>query len=96
MLDIPAGLLATGGPTGALLFVVLLVFTGRLIPRAQHEDRIRDKDTQIANLTATVAVKDEQIRVRDEQVTKLLPNTDLTVRLLQGLAREAGRHDLAS
>ena len=96
MLDIPAGLLTAGGPTGVLVFVVLLVLTGRLIPRAQHEDRVRDKDTQIANLAETVKVKDEQIRVRDEQVTKLLPNTDLTVRLLQGLAREAGRHDLAS
>ncbi|MEW2442777.1 hypothetical protein GA0070622_1178 [Micromonospora sediminicola] len=94
MPDIPAALLSSGGPVGVLLFVVALVLTGRLVPRTVHEDRVRDKDDQIAHLRATLAVRDEQVRVRDEQVQKLLPNTDLTVQLLQGLAREAGRHDL--
>lgn len=95
-MDIPPALLGTGGPVGVLVFVVLLILTGRLISRSVHEDRIKDKNDQIADLKETVKVKDEQIRVRDEQVTKLLPNSDLTVRLLQGLAREAGRDDLAT
>lgn len=94
-MEIPPALLGTGGPVGVLLFVVGLVLTGRLIARSVHEDRIKDKDDQISHLRATLAVRDEQVRVRDEQVSKLLPNTDLTVQLLQGLAREAGRDDLA-
>ncbi|MEU5668941.1 hypothetical protein ABZ749_00960 [Micromonospora sp. NPDC047753] len=95
-MELPPALLGTGGPVGVLVFVVLLVLTGRLVSRSVHEDRIKDKDGQIADLKETVKVKDEQIRVRDDQLTKLLPNSDLTVRLLQGLAREAGRDDLAT
>ncbi|MFG1776604.1 hypothetical protein ACGFIG_09265 [Micromonospora sp. NPDC049048] len=93
-MEIPPALLGTGGPVGVLLFVVGLVLTGRLIARSVHEDRIKDKDDQIANLRQTLTVRDEQVRVRDEQTTKLLAQSDLTVQLLQSLAREAGRHDL--
>jgi hypothetical protein len=92
--EIPPALLGTGGPVGILLFVVGLVLTGRLIARSVHEDRIKDKDDQIASLRSTLTVRDEQVRVRDEQTTKLLAQSDLTVQLLQSLAREAGRHDL--
>ncbi|MEV6798551.1 hypothetical protein AB0M91_09405 [Micromonospora rifamycinica] len=95
MLDIPPALLGTGGPVGVVLFVVGLVLTGRLVPRSVHEDRIRDKDDQLTNLRQTLTVRDEQVRVRDEQTTKLLAQSDLTVQLLQSLAREAGR-DVAS
>ncbi|MEU4570737.1 hypothetical protein [Micromonospora sp. NPDC023956] len=96
MPDIPAALLGTGGPVGILLFVIGLVLTGRLVPRTVHEDRVRDKAEQVVYLQQTLAVRDEQVRVRDEQVQKLLPNSDLTIQLLQGLAREAGRDDLVA
>lgn len=96
LLGVPADVLADrSGWAIAGVFVLLMAF-GRLIPRSTHEDRVRDKDTQIADQKATIAVKDEQIRVRDEQLSKLLPNSDLTVRILQGIAREAGRDDLAA
>ncbi|MFI6228870.1 hypothetical protein ACIBCR_16325 [Micromonospora echinospora] len=94
MPDIPAALLAQGGPVGILAFVVLLILTGRLLTRPAHEDRIRDKNDQITYLQGALATRDEQVRVRDEQTTKLLAQSDLTVQLLQSLAREAGRHDL--
>lgn len=94
-MEIPPALLGTGGPVGVLLFVAVLVLTGRLIARSVHEDRVKDKDDQIANLRQTLTVRDEQVRVRDEQTTKLLAQSDLTVQLLQSLAREAGR-DVAS
>lgn len=96
MPEIPTALLGTGGPVGVLLFVVALVLTGRLVPRSVHEDRVRDKAEQVTYLQQTLAVRDEQVRVRDEQVQKLLPNSDLTIQLLQGLAREAGRDDLVA
>ncbi|MFI1197684.1 hypothetical protein ACH4T9_31110 [Micromonospora sp. NPDC020750] len=96
-MEIPPALLGTGGPVSILLFVVGLVLTGRLIARSVHEDRIKDKDDQIASLRSTLTVRDEQVRVRDEQTTKLLAQSDLTVQLLQSLAREAGRDgDMAS
>ena len=95
MLDgISADLLGRLGPVGLLSLVVLLVLTGRLITRPSHEDRIRDKNEQIGYLQQTLAVRDEQVRVRDEQVGRLLTQSDLTVQLLQSLAREAHRGDL--
>lgn len=96
MPEIPPALIGTGGPVGILLFVVVLIVTSRLIPRPTHEDRIRDKDQQIAYLQATLAVRDEELKVRGGQVEKLLTQSDLTVQLLQSLAREAGRDDVAA
>lgn len=95
-MEIPPALLGTGGPVGVLLLVVVLILTGRLVSRSVYEDRIKDKDAQIASLQAALAARDEQVRVRDEQTQKLLTQSDLTVQLLQSLAREAGRNDLAS
>lgn len=95
-LGIPATVLADrSGWAIAGVFVLLMAF-GRLIARSVHEDRIKDKDDQIASLRETLTVRDEQVRVRDEQTTKLLAQSDLTVQLLQSLAKEAGRNDVAS
>lgn len=91
MPEIPTELLKGVSPYGLLVIVFLLVLTGRLITRLAHEDRIRDKDDVIRDLRETLRVRDEQVRVRDEQTTKLLAQSDLTVQLLQSLAREAGR-----
>lgn len=94
MPDIPAALLAQGGPYGVIVVAVLLILTGRLMTRAAHEDRVNDLRDRITSLEGTLTVRDEQVRVRDEQTTKLLTQSDLTVQLLQSISREAGRHDL--
>lgn len=94
MPDIPSALLAKGGPIGIIVFVVLLVLSGRLMTRSAHEDRVGDLKERIVSLEGTLTVRDEQVRVRDEQTTKLLTQSDLTVQLLQSISREAGRHDL--
>ncbi len=97
MLDgLPAELVARVGPVGLLAVAVLLVLTGRLLPRAVHEDRLRDKDRQIEYLQAAAAVRDEQAGVRDEQIGKLLPAQEMTVHLLRSLVREAGGDDLVA
>lgn len=103
MPEIPPALINPGGPIGLLLFVVGLVLTGRLVSRGVHEDRIRDKDQQITRLEKTLDARDETIRVqnermavRDEQLSKLLAQSELTVQLLTSLAREAGHADLAT
>lgn len=96
MPEIPPALIGTGGPVGILLFVVLLIITSRLIPRPTHEDRVRDKDAQIVYLQQALASRDEELRVRGQQVDKLLTQSDLTVQLLRSLAREAGRDDVVA
>lgn len=91
MPDLPiAELAAKGGPVGLLSLVVVLILLGRLLPRSVHEDRVRDKDEQIASLKATLVTRDEELRVRSEQVSRLLGSTDMQVQVLQSLAREAG------
>ncbi|MGA3524180.1 hypothetical protein [Melissospora conviva] len=97
MLDIPAGLVGTGGAVTLLLLVAWLVFTGKLIPRPTHEDRIKDKDEQIVFLKQENAAKTEEARVRTEQVNKLLSNSELSLAILHSIAKTAGRDaDVAS
>ena len=96
MPEIPPAVIGNLGPYGILLIAVLLVLLGRLIPRSVLEDRIGDKRERIAYLEQTLAHRDEELRVRGQQVDKLLAQSDLTVQLLQSLAREAGRDDLVA
>jgi len=78
------------------LLGVWLLFTDRLISRGSHLREIAGKDEMISHLTKTLEVRDQQVAVRDDQMQKLLANSDLTVQLLQSVAREARRGDLAS
>lgn len=93
---IPPSVVSGLGWGGLILMAVWLIFTDRLIPRSSHLREITGKDDHIAYLRKTLEVRDEQARIRDEQVQKLLINSDLTVSLLQSVAREARRGDLAS
>lgn len=54
-MDITALPVAPLGASATLIVVVLLILRGALIPRAVHEDRMRDKDRQIDTLTQTNA-----------------------------------------
>lgn len=82
--------LFTGGMTVSLVsMAVWLIYTGRLISRTAHEDRIADLTKHVEYLRKTLEVRDEEVRIRSEQVQKLLTNSDLTVQLLQSLQREA-------
>ncbi|MGA3562617.1 hypothetical protein [Melissospora conviva] len=95
--DIPAGLVGTGGAAGILAVAVWLILTGRLIPRTTHEDRIGDKDKQIAWLLEENAAKSAEAKIRTEQVNKLMSNSDLSLAILNSIAKTAGRDaDVAS
>lgn len=96
MPEIPPALVGTGGPVGLLTLVVILVLVGRLVPRSVMDDRIRDRAERITYLEQTLAARDEELRIRGQQVDRLLAQSDLMVQLLQGLAREAGRDDLVA
>lgn len=88
---IPPQLLTGSGLAALVALAVWLIYTGRLVTRQVHEDRITDKNNHIEYLRRTLEVRDEEVRIRSEQVQKLLTNSDLTVQLLQSLQREASR-----
>lgn len=97
MLDAIPPQLLTGAGWGALvLILVWFLFTDRLVTRSSHLREVAEKDDHIGYLRKTLEVREEQVRIRDEQMQKLLTNSDLTVQLLQSIAREARRGDLAS
>lgn len=97
MLDaVPPQLLTGAGWGSLILLAVWLIFTDRLISRGSHLREIAGKDDQISYLRKALDRREEQVAVRDEQMQKLLTNSDLTVQLLQSVAREARRGDLAS
>lgn len=93
---IPPQLVGGAGLATIVLAAVWSMLTGRIVSRAAHEDRIRDKDDHIAYLRATLETRDQEAAIRTEQVQKLLTNSDLTVQLLQALNREARSGDVAA
>ena len=97
MLDgFPTELLTGGGVVGLITAFGWALARGLIVTRREHDNRIGDKDAQIAYLRETLATRDQEAAVRSEQIGKLLTNTDLTVQLLQGVHREATRGDMAT
>jgi len=70
------------GPTTLLAAFVMLVFLGGLIPRWMHNQRIKDKDEQIASLKAA-------LDWRDSQFERLFASSELTIKLLEDLKAQA-------
>lgn len=91
---IPPQLLSGFGWGGLVLLLVWFLFTDRIVTRGSHLREVADKDSHIAYLRKTLEVRDEQVRIRDDQIQKLLTNSDLTVQLLQSIAKEARRGDV--
>lgn len=52
-MDVTTLPIAPIGATAILAVAVLMLLRGLLIPRSIHEDRMRDKDSTIANLQKT-------------------------------------------
>lgn len=90
---IPSGLLTIGGWGGLVALAVWFMFTDRLISRGSHLREVADKNDHITYLRKTLEVRDEQIKVQDAHIQRLLTNSDLTVQLLQSLDRQARRAD---
>ena len=58
---IPPGLLSGGGVATLLIWLFWMLATGRLVTRREHDNRMADKDAQIARQDRTIEVKDAQI-----------------------------------
>lgn len=70
--------------TALVSLIVLLVLFGYLVPRWLHNERMRDKDTQITYLQTA-------LDRRDEQVGKLLEQGLMIIDLLEEIKSEAKR-----
>jgi hypothetical protein len=74
---------AQAGPTALLALVVLLVLTGRLVPRATLEDMQRERDTWRAAHTESEKAR----QAEREQTNQLLEMAHLGNQVLNSLPR---------
>ncbi len=78
------------GATGLLAVVVILVLTGRLLPKTGVDERMADKDKQIDTWRAAY---EKALEVQDVQRTLLTAMTEAnqtTRNVIQALPRAAG------
>lgn len=84
-MDWTAVLTPSLGATGLLAAVVVLILTGRLVPRSVLEDLRKDKDDQILTWrTAYERAMDGQ-DVQREHVSRLLDASRTTTQVIQAL-----------
>jgi hypothetical protein len=83
---------AEAGPTAILTLVVLLVLTGRLVPRATLTDMRDERDTWRAAHTESERAR----QAEREQVEELLEMARLGNQLLHSLPRPKGRGEVTS
>lgn len=81
------------GATGMLAAVVLMVLTGRLLPKAPVDERLADKDKQIETWRTayqrSLEIQDEQRK----QLAAMVAANETALKVLQAIPRAA---DLAS
>jgi hypothetical protein len=70
-----------GGAAGLLALVILLILTGRLIPRRTHEDVIADRDNWRSAFLQSEAAR----RVEHDQTEELLEMAKLSGHILTAL-----------
>jgi hypothetical protein len=84
------------GPVGLLGVVVILILTGRLIPKTGVDERLADKDKQITTwqkaYEGALAVQE----VQRAHITELLDATRTTTHVIQALPRAASLNERSS
>lgn len=81
--DLPPALLNGAGVVSLLVGLFWMIATGRLVTRREHDNRVADKDAQIADLRKANDVKDAQIEklsVVGETVAKVLQSIETLAR----------------
>lgn len=81
------------GATGLLAVVVVMVLTGRLVPKSTLEDLRADKDKQIDTWRTAY---ERALQVQDEQrqhVTTLLDANRTTTHVIQALPQAVGLNE---
>lgn len=88
-MDWTAYLTPTLGATGLLAAVVLMVLTGRLLPKASVDERLADKDRQIDTWRTAY---ERSLEIQDEQrkqLTAMVAANETATKVLQALPRAA-------
>lgn len=83
---LPIGSLGAGG---ILTVVVLLILRGALIPRSIHEDRIRDKDAELAYYRTALDRECQRGDIMTAQVETLMEVASTTEHVLTSLSEAA-------
>lgn len=94
LLGIPGAVLVQGSAAGALIFVVLAIVTGRLVPRRSLEDVREDRDKRLGEANARgdewrAAYQAENARndLQGKHIEQLLEMSRTTNALLESLKR---------
>lgn len=72
-------------PAALLGLAILLILRGYLVPKAQVERLVGDRDAQIAEKNVQLANKDEQLRLSLEHNSLLLRGNETTLHLVESL-----------
>lgn len=92
-MDWTAVLTPSLGATGLLAGFVIAILTGRLLPKAGVDERLADKDHQIATWRSAY---ERALEVQDEhraQVTALVEANQTTTHMIKSLSRVAGLNE---
>jgi hypothetical protein len=81
-----------GGATALLVLVVLLILTGRLVPRRIHEDALADRDNWRSAYLESEAAR----RVEHQQTGELLEMARLGGHILTALPQPAAAEEEVS
>lgn len=79
----------TLGSTGLLAAAVIMILTGRLLPKATVDARLADKDAQIDTWKTAYERAMTGQEVQRSQITELLEATRTTTHVIQALPRAA-------
>jgi hypothetical protein len=78
------------GATGLLTIVVVMVLTGKLLPKAGVDDRLKDKDRQIETWRAAYERSMEIQSEQQRQVSALLEASRTATRVIAAIPQAAG------
>lgn len=81
------------GATGLLAAVVIMILTGRLLPRASVDQRIADKDRQIETWRAAYEQAQAVQERQREHISALLEATRTTTQVIRALPAAAGLNE---
>lgn len=87
------------GATGLLAVVIVMILTGRLVPKSTIDDLRADKDKQIEVWRAAYETSMSAQEVQREQISALLEASKTTTNVIQALPvysnERSSRHELA-
>lgn len=88
-MDWTATLTPTLGAAGLLAAAVLMILTGKLLPKASVDERLADKDRQIDTWRAAY---ERSLEIQDEQrkqLTAMVTANETATKVLQAIPRAA-------